>query len=102
MNILNSMWTLLKDELNYVYSAVSGAFSVILSEVPDDEIAIMKHAMALAAQSLKDGRTVEETWTATLNFVAGSELKELSTVGEHLMLAFIHAVAPKAEIIAPA
>lgn len=93
--VLQAILSVLKTDFGYLFTAVSGAFSIVLSEVPDDEIEIMHGAMNVAADSLKAGRTVEETWSDVLNFVARQQLQELSKVAEHLVLAFIHGAAAK-------
>lgn len=95
MDFLKSVLALLESGFAYIFSAVSGAFNVVLSEIPDDEIAIMHGAMALVTQKLHDGASVEETFTAVLNYVAASEKQELSKVAEHFVLAFIHGLDAK-------
>ncbi len=89
-SFFKGLLSLFQAGFEYLFTAVSGAFNVILSEVPDDEIAIMHGAMDLATQKMHAGATTEETWTAVLNFVAASELQELSKVGDHMLQAFIH------------
>jgi hypothetical protein len=95
MDFLKSVLALLKTGVDFLYSAVTGAINVVLSEVPDDEIAIMHGAMALVAQKMHDGATAEETWTAVLNYVAASEKQEVGKVTEHFLQAFIHGLDAK-------
>lgn len=95
MDFIKSVWSLFQSGFAFFFSAVSGGLNIILSEVADDEIAIMHGAMSLASEKMHGGATWEETWTAVLNLVASSELKELSKVGEHFMQAFIHGLDAK-------
>lgn len=97
MDLLDKIWTFLKTEFTYIFTAVSGAFNTILSELPDDEIEILHGAMVTAATSLKNGRTAEEAFSDALNYLQQQEIKELSKVGDLLLQAFIHASAPVPE-----
>lgn len=96
MDFLNTILSTLRAEAVSIWSKFSGAFNIIVGELPDDEITIMYGAMDLAADKIKAGATVEEAFTAVLNYVESSELRELSKVGEALMQAFIAALAAKA------
>ncbi len=96
MKLLDTVITFLKTEFDYLFTAVSGIFTTIVSEIPDDEIAILHGAMNTAADSLKAGRSAEEAFSDALNFLQQQELKELSKVGDLLLQAFIQATAPKA------
>lgn len=96
MGLLATITTFLEAKFAYLFTAVSGIFNAIISEIPDDEIAIMHGAMQKASDSLKAGRTAEEAFTDVLNYVEQAELGELSKLGEQLLQAFITATAPKA------
>lgn len=95
MDFLKSILSLLQTGADFLFSAVTGSFNFILSEIADDEIAIMHGAMSLASQKLHDGASVEETWTAVLNYIAGSEKQEVSKGAEHFLQAFIHGLDAK-------
>jgi hypothetical protein len=90
MAFLDSIWSILKTDFAYLYTNVVGVFSTILSEVPDDEIAILKGAMEIAGASIKAGRTAEETFSDCLNYVQQQEIKEFSKVTELFLQIFIH------------
>lgn len=94
-NILETALTFLKTEFSFLFTAVSGIFSTIISEIPDDEIAMIHGAMGIAAASLKAGRTAEEAFSDALNWLQQQEIKELTKLGEQLLTAFITATAPK-------
>lgn len=95
MNILSTVLTFLETKFAFLFTAVSGIFNTIISEVPDDEIAILHGAMTIAANKLKAGGTAEEAYTATLNYVESAEKGELSKLGDQLLQAFITATATK-------
>lgn len=95
MALLDTILAFITSKFAYVFTAVSGAFATILGEVPDDEIAILHGAMVLAAQDLKNGKSPEQTFTDTLNYVGAQEKGELSKLGEQLLQAFITATTPK-------
>lgn len=94
--ILSTALTFLETKFAFLFTAVSGIFNAIISEVPDDEIAMLHGALGVAANSLKAGRTAEEAFTDALNWLQQQEVKELSKLGEQLLQAFITATAPKA------
>lgn len=94
MNLLATILTFFETKFAFLFTAVSGAFNVIISEIPDDEIAILHGAMTTAANSLKTGRTAEEAYTDVLNYIQQSEKKEISKLGDQLLQAFITATAP--------
>lgn len=96
MNFLATVLTFLETKFEFLFTAVSGIFNTILSELPDDEIAILHGAMTTVANKLKAGGTAEESYTAALNYVAAQEMAELSKLGDQLLQAFITATAPKA------
>lgn len=96
MNFLATVLTFLETKFAFLFTAVSGIFNTILSELPDDEIAILHGAMTTVANKLKAGGTAEESYTAALNYVAAQEMQELSKLGDQLLQAFITATAPKA------
>lgn len=93
-DFFNSLWTILKTDFGYIFTGVSAAFSTIISEIPDDEIAIMHGAMNVAAESIKTGRTPEECFSDVLNYVQKQEIQELSKVAEYLVQAFIASAHP--------
>lgn len=94
MNLLATVLTFLEAKFGFLFTAVTGIFNVILSELPDDEIAILHGAMTTVANSLKAGRTAEEAYTDALNYIQAQEKGELSKVGDQLLQAFITATAP--------
>lgn len=96
MELLATVLTFLETKFAFLFTAVSGIFNTIISEIPDDEIAILHGAMTTAANSLKAGRTAEEAFSDALNYLQQQEIKELSKVGDLLLQAFIQATAPKA------
>lgn len=96
MGLLQTVIGFLKAEFQYIFTAVTGVFNTILSEIPDDEIAILHGAMKVAADALHAGRSAEEAFTDALNYLQQQEMKELSKVGDLLLQAFIQATAPKA------
>lgn len=96
MNLLATVLTFLETHFGFLFTAVTGIFNVILSELPDDEIAILHGAMTTVANSLKAGRTAEESFSDALNYVETQEKGELSKVGNQLLQAFITATAPPA------
>lgn len=93
-DFFESLWQILKTNFGYIYTGVSAAFSTILSEIPDAEIAIMHGAMNVAADNIKAGKSAEECFTAVLNYVETQEIQELSKVAEHLIQAFIASAHP--------
>lgn len=98
MNFLSTVLTFLETKFQFLFTAVSGIFAAILSELPDDEIAILHGAMTTVANSLKAGRTAEEAMTDALNFIEAQEKGELSKLGSQLLAAFITATAPPAPV----
>lgn len=94
-NLLATALAFLEKEFTYVFTAVTGVFNTILSEIPDDEVAILHGAMQTAAASLKAGRSAEEAFSDALNYLQQQEMQELSKVGDLLLQAFIQATAPK-------
>jgi len=102
MNLLSVALTFLENRFSFLFTAVTSIFNTILSEIPDDEIAILHGAMATAASSLKAGKTVEQSYTAALNYIAAQEKQELSKLGDQLLQAFITATAPASASTAPA
>ncbi len=94
-SLLSTVLTFLKTEFAFLFTAVSGIFNTIISEIPDDEIAILHGAMTTAANSLQAGRNAEEAFSDALNYLQQQEIKELSKVGDLLLQAFIQATAPK-------
>lgn len=96
MNLLSTVLTFLETKFAFLFTAVTGIFNTILSELPDDEIAILHGAMTTVATSLKAGRSAEESYTDALNYVEQAEKGELSKVGDQFLQAFITATAPKA------
>lgn len=101
MNLLSIVLTFLEAKFAFLFTAVTGIFNTIISEIPDDEIAILHGAMTTVAASLKAGRGAEGAYTDALNYVAASEMQELSKVGDQLLQAFITATAPHAPGVAP-
>jgi hypothetical protein len=93
-DFFNSLWNVIKTDFGYIFTGVSAAFSLVISEIPDDEVAIMHGAMGVAADSIKAGRSAEETFSDVLNYVAKQEIQELSKVAEHLIQAFIASAHP--------
>ena len=96
MGLLSVILTFFETKFAYLFTAVTGAFNTILSEIPDDEIAILHAGMAAAAAKLKAGGTAEEAFTEALNTIGALEKGELSKVGNQLLQAFITATAPPA------
>jgi len=96
MDFLNKIVAFLHTEWDYVFTSVSAIFNTILSEVPDDEIAILHAAMKAAAAKLMAGGSYEEALTEGLNTVGTGEIAELSKLGRELLQAFVTAMAPKA------
>ena len=76
----------------YIFSACPAPLMSCFPEIPDDEIAIMHGAMALVTQKLHDGASVEETFTAVLNYVAASE-KQGTVQGGRAFRAGLHSWA---------
>lgn len=95
-NILATILTLLETKFAFLFTAVSGIFNTLISEIPDDEIALLHGSMTVAANSLKSGRTAEEAFSDALNWLQQQEVKELSKLGDQLLQAFITATAPPA------
>jgi hypothetical protein len=96
MSLLTTLLAFLETKFAFLFTAVSGVFNTIVSELPDDEIAILHGAMVLAGNDLKAGKSAAETFTDTLNYVGAQEKGELSKVGSQLLQAFITATAPSA------
>ena len=96
MDFLNKIVAFLHTEFDYLFTSVSAIFNTILSEVPDDEIAILHAAMQAVAAKLAAGASYEEALTEGLNTVGTGEIAELSKLGRELLQAFTTATAPKA------
>lgn len=96
MKMLTTVLTFLETNFAFLFTAVSGIFNTIISELPDDEIAILHGAMTTAANDLKNGGDVETAFTAALNYVSAQEKAELSKLGNQLLQAFITATSPSA------
>lgn len=94
MSLLATVLTFLETKFAFLFTAVSGIFNTIISELPDDEIAILHGAMTTAANALKAGQSAEDAFTASLNYIQTQEKQELSKVGNQLLQAFITATAP--------
>lgn len=94
-SFLTTVLTFLKTEFAYLFTGVSAIFNAVISEIPDDEIAILHGAMTTAATSLSNGRNAEEAFSDALNYLQQQEIKELSKVGDLLLQAFIQATVPK-------
>jgi hypothetical protein len=94
MNLLSKILPFLETVFSYVYTSVAGAFHTILSEIPDDEIAILHGAMSAASSKLKSGGSIEEAITAGLNYLEAAEVQECKAVLRALLEAFVNAAAP--------
>lgn len=96
------MWTtivtFLETKFAFLFTAVSGIFSTILSEIPDDEIAILHGAMSAASANLAAGGTYETAFTAGLNYAETAEGVEFSKLSTQLLNAFVTATAPVAVV----
>lgn len=95
MQFLAAVIGWLKTEFSSVFTSLSGAFNAVILELPTDEATILKGALALAATDIAEGKSPEQTFTDTLNYVAAQEGKEMSKLGQQLLQAFITAAAPK-------
>lgn len=94
MGLLETILNLFLSEVLSIWSKVSGAFTTIINQIPDDEVKILHDAMAAASAKLQAGGTAEEAFTEGLNTFAGEEKAELSKVGTALLQAFVYATAP--------
>ncbi len=93
-DFFDNLWNIIKAEFGYIYTNVSAAFNMIISEVPDDEIAIMHGAMDVGLASIKAGRSFDEAFSDVLNYVQKQEIQELSKVTEYLVKAFLASAHP--------
>lgn len=79
-----------------IWSKVSGTFTMILNEIPDDEIAILHGAMDQFSADLKAGKSwgdaAADIWTRVKN----QEGKELSKVANLFLQAFVAKFEPAA------
>lgn len=95
-NLLSTIWNLLKAPFVDGYTAVVAVYNVLLSEIPNDEIAIMLGAKKVFTDALTAnkgwGDAAAETWT----YVENQEGAELSKVGNLLLQAFIAKFEPPA------
>lgn len=89
MPFLDSIWTLLKAKFAYAFTNVSATINALLSEIPDDEIAIFHGAQTVFADAIKAGKSwgdaVAETWT----YAENQEQAELGKVSNLLLQAFM-------------
>lgn len=95
MDFLTKIAAFLKSEWDYVFTAVSGVFSTILSEIPDDEIAIIHASMQrleanLTSGKMTPGEAVADTWT----YAVDAEGKELTKLGNLALQMFIEKTTP--------
>lgn len=90
----------LETNFSFLFTAVTGIFNTILSEIPDDEIAILHGAMNAVSTKFEAGGTAEEAFTAGLNFAEAAEVGELSKLGRELLQAFVTATVPVAVVTA--
>jgi len=95
MTLLSKIWTFLVTEFAYVFTNVAGVFTTILSEIPDDEVAILHKAMKAAGDALLAGKSAEEAFTVGLDTLALQEVGEGSKLLRELLQAFVTATAPK-------
>lgn len=94
--ILNVIGTFFKSLGLSLWTAVSGALTTVLNEVPDDEIAIMHGAMSQFSNDLAAGKSWGEAAADVWTYVQNQEGKELGKVANLFLQAFIAKFEPVA------
>jgi hypothetical protein len=89
MEFLDKIWTLLKSEFAYVFTNVSTTINALLSEIPDDEIAIFHSAQNIFADALKAGKGWGEAAADTWTYVENQESAAFGKVSNLLLEAFM-------------
>lgn len=94
MTFLSTILAFLQSEALSIWSKVSGAFTTILNEVPDDEIAILHGAQTQFTNDLAAGKSWGEAAADVWTYVKNAEGAELSKVSNLFLQAFIAKFEP--------
>lgn len=86
----------LKAEALSIWSKVSGVFTLILNELPDDEVQILHDAVKQFSDDLHAGKTPGEAAANAWAVASNEEGKELSKLGNLLLQAAIEKLSPGA------
>jgi len=96
MNFLDTILAFLKSEALSLWSKVSGVFTTILNEIPDDEIAILHAAQTQFSADLAAGKSWGEAAADVWTYVKNAEGAELSKVSNLFLQAFVAKFEPPA------
>lgn len=96
MTFLSAILAWLTSEALSLWSKVSGAFTAIINEIPDDEVAILHQAQAQFTADLAAGKSWGEAAADVWTYVKNAEGAELSKVSNLLLQAFLAKFEPPA------
>ncbi len=93
-DFFENLWTTLQTKFSYLFTGVSAAINIVLSELPDAEVDMIHGAINVGLAAIKAGKTFEQAWTEALNYAQQQEVQIFSTVGEHFIKAVLASAHP--------